>query len=151
MSTGRNLYWLFVGALLGIGFVSILSIGIFLLIPAIALLIFGAARFRGRGLWATVVGFGAAPAALLLWDVMSQPWACMPANHTVVSGSIPPGAPATYTSPNYFACISTPVGQLTSYHVLAAGFGAIALFGLLLGLAPLLWRRGHAGGGALPA
>lgn len=154
MTIGRILYWLLVGALLGIGLIGMMSIGIFLLIPGLALLIYGAIRLGGRGLWAALVGFGAAPALLLLWDVMSQPWACMPANNTVVSPLIPPGAPATYTSPNYFACVSTPVGQLTTYHVMAAGFGAIAIVGLLLGLAPLLWRRGHTDGrpgDALPA
>lgn len=152
MSTGRTLYWLFVGVLLGIGLIAILGIGIFLLIPGIALLIFGAARFRGRGLWAVLVGFGAAPALLLLWDVSSGPWACQPANHTYVSPTLPPGA--SYTSPSFYSCVSTPLGQLTTYHVMAAGFGAIALFGLLLGLAALLWRRSHTNerpGGALLA
>lgn len=151
MSTGRILYWLLVGALIGFGVIAILSIGIFFLVAGLALLIYGAIRVRGTGLWAALVGFGATPAAILLWDVTSQPWACMPANHTVYSPDLSPGGPATYTSPNYFECVSTPIGLLTSYHVMAAGFGAIALFGLLLGLAPLLWRRGRAGGGVLPA
>lgn len=148
MTTWRILYWLFVGALFGIGFIGILSIGIFLLLPAIALLIFGAIRFGGRGLWAGPVGFGAAPAALLLWDVTSQPWACQPADGVTSSPIIHGG---TATSPNYFSCVSTPIGPLTSYHVLAAGFGAIALVGLLWGLATLLWQPARTRGDGLPA
>ena len=149
MSNWRILYWLFVGALLGFGLIGILSIGVIFLLAGLALLTIGAVRFGGRGLWAAIVGFGAAPAALLLWDVTSQPWACMPANNTVTSPMLPPGA--TYTSPNYYTCVQTPVGLLTTYHVIAAGFGAIALVGLLLGLAALLWRQRRPGGGGLPA
>ena len=142
----RFLYWLLVGALLGLGVIAILSIGVFFLAAGLALLIFGAIRLGGRGLWAGLVGFGAAPAALLLWDVTSKPWACIPANGVVVSTTAAPGQSST--SPNYFTCVNTFAGPLTTYHVLAAGFGAIALVGLLLGLA-LLWRRRLARGHAL--
>ena len=148
MSNWRILYWVVAGALLGFGLIGILSIGILILPVGLLLLALGAARFGGRGLWAAIVGFGAAPAALLLWDVMFQPWVCMPADHTVVSRSVPPGG--AYTGPNYYTCVQTPVGMLTTYHVMAAGFGAIALIGLLLGLAALLWRR-RPGSAGLPA
>ena len=91
-----------------------------------------------------IIGFGLAPAALLLWDVTSQPWACEPANHTVVSPIVHGGS---YTSPNYFSCVNTFAGPLTTYHVMAAIFGAIALVGVIWGLV-MLWRGGrHAGGG----
>ncbi|MFI5278203.1 MAG: hypothetical protein ACHQ1E_13110, partial [Ktedonobacterales bacterium] len=86
-----------------------------------------------------------APAALLLWDVTSQPWACEPANHTVVSPIVPPGT--SYTSPNYYTCVNTFAGPLTTYHVLAAIFGAIAIVGLLWGLLALVWGARHPGGG----
>ena len=148
MTIGPIPYWLFVGALLGIGLIGMLSIGIFLFVPGLALLIFGAIRLRGRGMWAAVVGFGAAPALLLLWDVSSGPWACQPANNTYVSPTVQPGS--SYTSPSFYSCVNTPIGQLTTYHVMAAGFGAVALVGLLLGLVALRWSRGHTGG-ALPA
>lgn len=134
MSTAKTLYWLLVGALLGFGFIAILSIGIIFIVAGLALLIFGAIRLGGRELWAGLVGFGLAPAALLIWDVTSQPWACMPANHTVTSPVIPPGGPATYTSPNYYDCVNTFAGPLTTYHVMAAIFLGIALVGLLIGL-----------------
>ncbi|HEX8731423.1 MAG TPA: hypothetical protein VF725_05125 [Ktedonobacterales bacterium] len=143
MFTAKSLYWLFVGALFGLGYIGILSIGIFLLIPALALLIFGAIRLGGKGLWAGAVGFGLAPAALLIWDVTSQPWACMPASGEISSPVISPGAPATYTSPTYYSCVNTFAGPLTTYHVMAAIFIVIALIGLLIGLG--LWLRGRRG------
>lgn len=144
MSTGRIFYWLLVGALFGLGVIAILSIGVFLLAAGLALLIFGAIRFGARGLWAGLVGFGAAPALLLLWDVTSQPWACNPGGPGLSDAT-------TQTGVNYYTCVNTPVGVLTAYHVMAAGFGAIALVGLLLGLAALLWRRGRHARGPLLA
>ncbi|HEY8326381.1 MAG TPA: hypothetical protein VIG77_17940 [Ktedonobacterales bacterium] len=145
MSNWRMLYWLIVGACFGFGIISILSIGIIFLVAGLALLIFGAIRFGPARMWAAIVGFGVAPAALLLWDVTSQPWACEPANHTVVSPIVPPGT--SYTSPNYFTCVNTFAGPLTTYHVLAAIFGAIAIVGLLWGLLALVWGARHPGGG----
>jgi cytochrome bd-type quinol oxidase subunit 1 len=146
MSNWRILYWLLVGALFGFGVISILSIGIFVLAAGLVLLIYGAIRFGGGRMWAALIGFGVAPAALLLWDVTAQPWACEPTNHTTYSPIVQAGQ--TYTSPNYFTCVNTPVGPLTTYHVLAAIFGVIALAGLLIGLLALLWdgrRRGRPG------
>ncbi|GAC1452331.1 MAG: hypothetical protein PVSMB4_12690 [Ktedonobacterales bacterium] len=40
---------------------------------------------------------------------------------------------------NYYSCVDTFAGPLTSYHVMALGFGIIALLGLAW---PLLRRRG---------
>lgn len=146
MSNWRILYWFIVGACFGFGVISILSIGIIFLAAGLLLLIFGALRLGPRRMWAAIVGFGALPAAILLWDVTSQPWACEPANHTVYSPVVPPGA--SYTSPNYFTCVQTFAGPLTTYHVLAAIFGAIAIVGVIWGLVAL-WRGGgrHADGG----
>lgn len=144
MANWRTLYWLVVGALFGLGFISILSIGVILLALGIALLIFGAVRLGGKGLWAGVVGFGLAPALLLLWDLTSSPWACEPSSHTVFGHII---HSETYRSPNYYTCVDTFVGPLTTYHVLAAIFGVIALAGLLIGLAVYLRGRPHRDGG----
>lgn len=146
MTTAKTFYWLLVGALLGYGFIAILSIGFIFIVVGLALLIFGAIRIRGKGLWAGLVGFGLAPAAQLIWDVTSKPWACMPANHTVSSPIIPPGG--VYTSPNYYDCVNTFAGQVTTYHVMAAVFLGIALVGLLIGLGVwLAGRRGPGSGG----
>lgn len=147
MSHWRILYWFIVGACFGVGVIGILSIGIFFLAAGLALLIFGAIRFGAGRLWAAIVGFGVAPAAILVWDVTSQPWACEPANHTIVSsGVVPPGG--SYTSPNYFSCVNTFAGPLTTYHVMAAIFGAIALVGIIWGLAALWWGATHHTNGA---
>lgn len=146
MSNWRILFWFIVGACFGFGVISILSIGIIFLVAGLLLLIVGALRLGPRRMWAAIVGFGALPAAILLWDVTSQPWACEPANHTVYSPIVPPGA--SYTSPSYYTCVQTFAGPLTTYHVLAAIFGAIAIVGVIWGLVAL-WRGGgrHAGGG----
>lgn len=141
MANWHVLYWLVVGALFGLGVVSILSIGVILLALGIALLVVGAARVGGRGLWAGVVGFGLAPALLLLWDLTSWPWACNPGSNATYS---PITYGATYRSPNYYTCVDTFVGPLTTYHVLAAIFGGIALVGILIGLAVYLRGRSRA-------
>ncbi|MDE3229405.1 MAG: hypothetical protein KGO05_05960 [Chloroflexota bacterium] len=146
MTTAKTFYWLLVGALFGFGFIAILSIGIIFIVAGLALLIFGAIRLGGKGLWAGVVGFGLAPAAVLIWDVTSKPWACIPASGTITSPVIPPGAPATYTSPTYYTCVNTFAGPLTTYHVLAAIFLAITLVGLLIGLGVWLRSRRNPGG-----
>jgi hypothetical protein len=147
MSNWRILYWFIVGACFGVGLIGILSIGIFFLAAGLLLLIVGALRFGPARMWAAIVGFGALPAAILLWDVTSQPWACEPANHTVTSPVVPPGA--SYTSPSYYTCVQTFAGPLTTYHVLAAIFGAIAIVGIILGLVAL-WRRDRRAGGGGP-
>src|SRR6266446_3236840 len=53
------LYWLITGALLGIGLISILSIGL-----------------RVRNLWALLVGFGGLPALVLILDIITAPPRC---------------------------------------------------------------------------
>lgn len=140
LSNWRILYWLFVGALLGFGFIAILSIGSIFVLAGLGLLIFGAIRFGGSGLWAALFGFGAAPAALLIWDVTAKPWACDLGGPGQSGVSAQPGV-------NYYTCVDTFVGPLTTYHVMAAGFGALALLGLLIGMVLLLRQRRRFGGG----
>ena len=72
----RIAYWLLTGALLGVGFIAILSIGALFLLLGVLLAVFGAIRVGPRGIWAALVGFGALPAGILIWDVTSMPWAC---------------------------------------------------------------------------
>jgi hypothetical protein len=81
----RIIYWLLTGALLGVGFIAILSIGSLFVLLGVLLLVFGALRVGQRGIWAAFVGFGALPAGILIWDVTSAPWACHTRScHTVV-------------------------------------------------------------------
>lgn len=130
MSSGRVLYWLLTGACFGFGVIAILSIGIFFLVAGMILLVVGAIRLGGRELWAALIGFGVLPAAILLWDVLSTPWGC-----------ITPGVATSRTGVNYFNCVQTPVGLLTSYHVMAAGFIVLALAGVAWGLLARALRR----------
>ena len=120
MSAGRVAYWFVAGALIGFGCISILSIGLPFLLLGVLLLVIGVMRLGTPGLWAALAGFGIVPAAILLWDLLSTPWAC----------SMPGGA-APRESVDYFTCVETPFGLLTTYHVMAAGFALIAVAGLL--------------------
>ena len=133
MSSGRTLYWLVTGAFLGVGLIAILSIGVLLLLVGLILLVVGAIRLGGRGIWAALIGFGAVPASILIWDVVSAPWGC-----------IAPGGATSRTGVNYFNCVQTPVGQITSFHVMAAGFLIIALAGIAWPVLVRLFRRSHA-------
>jgi hypothetical protein len=88
-------YWLLTGALIGFGMIAILSIGASFLLLGAILIVIGALRVGPRGIWAAIVGYGALPAGILLWDVTSMPWACQ------VDGSLP--------LPNVnFSCVDTP-------------------------------------------
>jgi len=116
------LYWLITGALLGIGFISILSIGLPLLLIGLVLLITGLIRLRVRNLWALLVGFGGLPALVLILDIVTAPPACT--GHELV---IPPGASSA-------SCGFIP----TSYYVFAVVFGLIMLAGFAW-----LWVQQH--------
>jgi hypothetical protein len=135
----RLAYWLVTGALLGFGLLGILTIGVPILLVGVALVIFGAIRLGGSGLWAAVVGFGSIPALVLLYDITSAPWACLPAGGRVTTPSSQP-----YAVGSYYTCVDTPVGPLTIYHVLAIGFGIIALVGIAWPLLRQIFRRGGA-------
>jgi hypothetical protein len=132
MYIGRVLYWLLTGALIGFGAIAILSIGVPFLLLGLILLVVGAIRLGGAGLWAALVGFGGLPAAILVWDLASAPWACT----STISEELP--------NVNYFSdCVATVLGPLTPYHVMAFGFGVIALVGLVWPLLHQLSVRRH--------
>jgi hypothetical protein len=122
MYIGRVLLWLLAGALIGFG---ALVFGVPVLIVGLLLVIVGALLLGNAGLWAALVGFGGLPAGILIWDVTSAPWACSPSGGTTVPNL------------NYYTCVDTIFGRLTTYHVWAFGFGLIALVGLAW---PLLHR-----------
>jgi hypothetical protein len=130
----RLAYWLLTGALLGFGLIAILSGGAPILLLGLVLLIYGAIRLGSSGLWAAAVAFGSIPALILLHDITSAPWACLLAGQEVT------------TEPNvsYYTCFDTPVGQLSTYQILAIGFGVIALVGIAWPLLQPILRRGAA-------
>jgi hypothetical protein len=63
-----TIYWALAGALIGFGVIGGFSIGIPLVLIGIYFMSFGLARLEHRGLWAALVGFGAVPMGLLLWN-----------------------------------------------------------------------------------
>lgn len=119
-------YWFVTGTVLGVGLAALPSIGIILLPVGMVLVVVGALRVGARGLWALAVGFGALPAALVTWTIVSAPPPC-PAN----------GALAARTG-QVMSC-SGPIP--TTYYVLAAGFGVIALAGIVWGVVQGRARR----------
>ena len=131
MFIGRVLYWLVTGALIGFGVIAILSIGFPFLLLGMGLVVFGAIRLGGTGLWAALVGFGGLPASVLVWDLNSMPWACA----SPTGGALP--------NVSYYTCVDTPLGSLTTYHVMAFGFGVIALVGLAWPLLHQVWVQLH--------
>src|SRR5690349_14979949 len=134
MTFARILYWLLTGALIGVGFLAILSIGLPLLVLGMILLIVGALRFGGKEALAALVGFGAAPAAILIWDIISGPWVCDDGGFSGSGSSSSSGASVEVT---HYSCVESPFGLVTTYHVLAAGFVVLALVGLVLLLVSL--------------
>lgn len=129
MSIKRAGYWFLTGALIGFGSIAILSIGFLFIIVGIVLVVIGLNRMRGQERWTAVVGFGGVPALILLRDVTSAPWACT----SPAGGALP--------NVNYYTCVDTFVGQLTSYHILAFWFGIITLLGIVWPLARYFVRR----------
>lgn len=100
----RAIYWAITGALIGVGVIAILSIGIFLLAASVPLIIIGVVRGWRRQLWAGLVGLGVAPMLILLADLQDR-------------ASIQPASTAD------------------TYQAMAVVFGAIAVVGLLAGIA----------------
>lgn len=112
-------YWLLTGAVFGVGIIAILSIGIVLLLLGSGLIVLGAVKMGARGLWAAIVGFGAAPALILQYNVATAPPLC--------------------SSGNYSGAVCG--GPTDAYQTLAIGFAAIAVVGILVGLGLALIRR----------
>lgn len=100
----RAIYWAITGALIGVGVIAILSIGIFLLAASVPLIIIGVVRGWRHQLWAGLVGLGVAPMLILLADLQDR-------------ASIQPASTAD------------------TYQAMAVVFGAIAVVGLLAGIA----------------
>ena len=116
MAAPQQFYWLLAGALIGFGLIAILSIGFPFLLVGCGLVIYGIIRFRFRGFWAFLVGFGALPALILAAQLVGSP--------------LPP-------------CTGTSRGDCypPAYSTLAIFFGGIALLGGVWPLLRVLLRR----------
>ena len=121
--------WALAGALFGVGFIAILSIGAALLLLGVILAVVVAGLSRGRGLWAILVGFGVAPAAILIFDIVTAPPPCSTQPVVVTGGA--------------YTCGYIP----PSYTYMAAGFLIIALVGALIPLASRLIRASRSSSG----
>ena len=126
MQRGRVLYWLVTGALIGFGFIGILSIGWPFLLVGLAMVVYGTIRLGGSGIWALLVGLGGLPTVILVLYMVTAPPPCPPGG---IIHPLPAGVP--------YSCS----GPMDSYHVMAAIFGVIALAGLIWGV--VAWRWQH--------
>lgn len=113
------LYCLLTGALLGLGTISIFTVGWTLLMLGLALAIYGILQLGPRHAWALAVGCGALPALVLAFDLV---W---PAPLCSVSG------PAVI--PFWVMCDGAERDD-QALGITALVFAAIALVGLALGL-----------------
>ena len=114
------LYWFTCGALIGLGLASIFSIGLLLIVLGVVFLLYEVRKVGDKDLWAVVVGFGVAPASLML-------------SHYLTSNLCPPGPngiSVTVGPGESFSCSGFP----DSYIYYVATFGAVALIGLGWGL-----------------
>jgi hypothetical protein len=114
------LYWFTCGALIGLGLASIFSIGSLLIVLGVVFLLYEVRKSGVTGLWAVVVGFGVAPAGLMLSRYLTSN--LCPDGTSGISVTVRPG--------ESFSCSGFPDGYL--YYV--AIFGAVALIGLGWGL-----------------
>ena len=124
MSGWRVLYWLVTGALIGFGFIGILSIGWPFLLVGLAMVVYGAIRLGGSGVWSLLVGLGGLPTAFLIIDIVTAPPPC------------PPGGTLPFRLPS--GALAYSCSGPNSYPMLAAIFGAIGLAGLIWGV--VAWR-----------
>jgi hypothetical protein len=114
------LYWFTCGALIGLGLASIFSVGFLLIVLGVVFLVYEVRKAGNKDLWAVVVGFGVAPASLMLGRYLTSNL-CQPG---------PSGISVTVGPGESFSCSGFPDGYL--YYV--AIFGAVALIGLGLGV-----------------
>lgn len=74
------LYWMVTGALMGFGFIGLMSIGLPFLVLGTVMAVAGPFLFHTRGSWAFPVGFGRLPALLLTFnmvrDILRSDWSC---------------------------------------------------------------------------
>jgi uncharacterized membrane-anchored protein YitT (DUF2179 family) len=67
---GRVAYYLSTGGLMGMGIAAIFSIGLAIFLLGLVLALYGLKRIGPAKFWLTLVGMGAAPALLFLYDYL---------------------------------------------------------------------------------
>jgi hypothetical protein len=121
MRAWQVLFWGCTGIILAVGFLTLPSIGVFILPAGLLLLLIGVVLTKGHNLWALLIGIGLPTAAIFIWRIATAPPSC-----SVQPAEVPFGTRAL--------CGSIP----SSYYVLAAIF---ALVGILEIAWPLIQRR----------
>jgi hypothetical protein len=120
------------GALMGFGFIGLMSIGLPFLVLGTVMAVAGLLHFHARGSWAFPVGFGGLPALLLtvnmVRDILRSDWSCSSffASDNGASGS---GSGSVSVGPGGEEVICTIIPG--SYLIMALMFWGIVLFGLL--------------------
>ncbi|HEX6121986.1 MAG TPA: hypothetical protein VFY89_02445 [Ktedonobacterales bacterium] len=121
MRAWQTLFWGITGIVLAAGFLTLPSIGVFILPAGLLLLIVGAFLTKGRNLWALLIGIGIPTAAIFIWRIATAPPSC-----SAQQAAVPFGTKAL--------CGSVP----SSYYVLAAIFGIVGILGIAW---PFIQRR----------
>ena len=119
----RNIgYWMLAGAFIGFAFIAfdVIFISYPCMLIGLGLIAYGIIRIGINGVWAAIVSFGAIPALILWYDVITAPPLC----------PLPTGGDVQTTC-------GGPGSTYTTYTVLAVCFTVIALTGLAW---PLLQR-----------
>ncbi|WP_126549287.1 hypothetical protein [Dictyobacter kobayashii] len=114
MQARYTFYWLLTGSLLGLGLLSLLSLGAPLVLLSLFMLIYGIIRWRFHNLWALFIGFGAVPAFILFIAILIAYPACNGKDLVSPSDSV------------HFSCSSIP----PSYYLMAIAFSLIAVVGI---------------------
>jgi hypothetical protein len=114
------LYWFTCGALIGLGLAGIFSVGLPLIVLGVVFLLYEVRKVGDKYLWAVVVGFGVAPASLMLSTYLTSNL-CPPGGNSLAV-TVGPG--------ESFSCSYFPDSYLYDIGI----FGAVALIGLGWGL-----------------
>ncbi len=79
-----TIYWFGVGACTGLGIIMIFSLGIALLLAALALVLYATRQGLGKNMWAAMLGLGLAPALLLTYEYASTSASSFLSGYTAV-------------------------------------------------------------------
>lgn len=128
VSTSQLFYWLLAGVLTSFGVLALLSIGFPFLLVGLGLMIYSIIRFRFRGFWAFLVGFGTLPVLILAVQFVGAPL---------------PTCTVTSTGLSYIYSSGTTRGGCypPGYYTMAIFFGCIALLGGLWPFLSVFLRR----------
>lgn len=129
------LYWIAAGAMMGFGFIGLMTIGLPFLVVGAVMAVVGMWRPGIGGAWGYLIGFGGLPALFFLSHMLEGVRTALNPYCAQSRGAGTPGSPATGSieippGVDQVECALIPA----SYYVMFAIFTAIALLGVALGL-----------------